>query len=60
MKNNTGSHEHCFCTLNTAGQPMCCKCGVICDSTIPDFEWFMIQEQVKHLKEKDEHITAYL
>ena len=21
-----GEHIHCFCTYNTAGAPVCCKC----------------------------------
>lgn len=30
----TGSeHSHCFCTSNTAGTTMCCRCSVLLSST---------------------------
>ena len=51
----TGEHSHCFCTQNTAGQPMCCICGVVLQSKIIDLETFLQWEQMGHKRDEIEN-----
>ena len=30
----TGTHVHCYCTINTTGTPCCCQCGTIRPKTV--------------------------
>lgn len=44
----TGKHDCCFCSLNTAGDPMCCKCFQPIGGKLIDYAAFLVQQQAKH------------
>lgn len=55
MTTGAVEHKHCFCTVNTVGMPMCCKCGQVLGSIPENIEDFLMWEQMGHKRDEIEN-----
>lgn len=54
-----GEHEHCFCTEDTGGRIICCRCGKPLEGLYDEPELVLMWEQLGHEKnrlQKDDHV----
>ncbi len=52
-------HQHCFCSTNTIGQPMCCRCGRIVNQVdiYDKVDIFLMWEKMGHERRKIDNLA---
>ena len=57
---NSGEHQCCFCTINTAGDIVCCHCGRRLEKLYDQPDVVVMWEKMGHDKRLPEQLENYI